>query len=100
MAKVKGKTKSGFEYVVDDDKIVDNWRFTKLYARVKKAGATEDGTVASVELLELLFGEEQLERLAEHEEKIHGVATNTAMFEEFGEVVQHIAELRNDTKNS
>lgn len=97
----KGKTSSGFSYTIDDTRIFDNYRFTKKMVDVRKYTGKDDekATIASSDMLELFFGEEQLERLAEHLEKKNGVATNSDIYGEFSEIMKTIADKRNAEKN-
>ena len=60
---MKGKTKSGFEFDIDET-IFDDWNFLEAYAGMMKTDAV-DGTQinAAVDMIHLLFPKDEEERL-------------------------------------
>ena len=61
---MQGITKSGFEYNIDE-RILTDWRFTTAAA---KAGSGSDVEVLSAaqKMVEMMLGEEQLNKLVDH----------------------------------
>ena len=57
---ISGKTRTGFEYVIDDN-VFDDYEILELMAKVKK-----NDSLAIFELIERLLGEEQKDRLKDH----------------------------------
>ena len=57
---ISGKTRTGFEYVIDDN-VFDDYEILELMAKVKK-----NDPLAIFELIERLLGEEQKDRLKDH----------------------------------
>ena len=57
---ISGKTRTGFEYVIDDN-VFDDYEILELMAKVKK-----NDTLAIFELIERLLGEEQKDQLKDH----------------------------------
>lgn len=57
---ISGKTRTGFEYVIDDN-VFDDYEILELMAKVKK-----NDPLAIFELIERLLGEEQKDQLKDH----------------------------------
>ena len=57
---ISGKTRTGFEYVIEDD-VFDDYEILELMAKVKK-----NDPLAIFELIERLLGEEQKDQLKDH----------------------------------
>ena len=91
MAKITGKTKSGFEFSYDE-RILTDWEYLTLLRKL----TSDDGSVSNTEKLAVtqdmftvLLGEEQTKKLIEHVRKNNdGFATIEAITEEFNEVIQ------------
>jgi len=89
---VKGKTTTGFKFSVNANKIKDV-RFLMAYKKMVKTG---DGTDL-VELIPMILGDEQTEKLIAHCEK-DGVASIDDVGTEFGEIFQALSA-GEETKN-
>lgn len=85
---LKGKTKSGFQFSINEN-VVDDWRTLKLVR------AADMNQFYVVDLVTRILGEEQEEKLIEHLEKIHGVASATVMGEEIKEIFAECSKLKN-----
>ena len=57
---ISGKTRTGFEYVIDDN-VFDDYEILELMAKVKN-----NDPLAIFELIERLLGEEQKDQLKDH----------------------------------
>ena len=64
MAKVTGKTKTGFAFSYDD-RMLSDWRYATALARSQNGTDTEK-LVAMVQLVELLIGKDEMVKLQEH----------------------------------
>ena len=87
---MKGKTKSGFEYNVDE-KMTKDWRFIRLVKKMTK-GSNEDQIAALDDALAMVLGgEAEADRLLEHIEKQNdGYAPAEMVVEEFNEIISSI----------
>lgn len=61
---MQGITKNGFEYNIDE-RILSDWRFTSIAAKVE-GGSTVEKIGAAQKMVEMIFGEEQLNKLIDH----------------------------------
>lgn len=83
----KGKTISGFEFTVDDE-ILESWEFVELLADV------DENMLKSVNLLKLLLGKDQVDKLKEH---LGGKPKAKDMFTALKEIMDSLGD---STKNS
>lgn len=104
---IKGQTKSGFEYSVNEQ-VFASYDYAKLVKKMsdaKKLTDQEKIGVANAELTvavtELILGSEQAERLEEHirEKSEDGLVSMQAMAEEVNEIQQQAGEIIGE-KNS
>lgn len=80
---MKGATKSGFAFNVDEDKL-DDYRLVKDLRSISKGNS---GLV--VDVIERLLGEDQEEKLMEHVESLNnGKCSATGMVEELQEIFE------------
>ena len=86
---MKGKTKSGFEFDIDEE-IFDDYDFIEAYAGMMNTSAADGKQVtAAVDMIHLLFPKDEEERLkAFVREKKTGRVSTTKLFN----VVQEIFE--------
>ena len=85
---IKGKTKSGFEFEIDEN-VFDDWELLKNIRAIDKG---ESSLV--VDVVETILGE-QAEALESHLKEMHGKVTITAMEEE----LEAIFEASDSSKN-
>lgn len=64
MATITGKTKTGYAFSYDD-KMLKDWRYATALAR-SQSGSDTEKVVAMVQLVELLIGKDETEKLQEH----------------------------------
>jgi len=84
---IKGKTKSGFEFEIDEEQLND-YRFLKEIARV------EDNPLRFPFLLEKMLSEDQEERLMQHLEDEEGRVDPDKVMEEVKDIFQSTNELK------
>lgn len=84
---LKGKTKSGFEFNIDE-KIVNDYRFFELLSEV------EDNYLLTPKLVNKILGLEGKERLIKHLEK-NGFVDSEDVLTEVGEIIQKVGEIKN-----
>lgn len=106
-----GKTKSGFEFQIDENKLRSK-RFVKLAIKLNKAAkavnSDEDAkeSAAAIMLAEdeyevFILGEDQQEKLISHcDAKAGGYATSEDIQNEVNEIVEIVAEKSSAIKNS
>lgn len=85
---IKGKTKSGFEFEINEEQLND-YRFLKEVARV------EDNPLRFPFLLEKMLSEDQEERLMKHLEDDNGRVDPQKVMEEVKDIFQSTHELKN-----
>jgi hypothetical protein len=61
---MQGKTRTGFEYNIDD-RILTDWRFTIALTKCQN-GKGMDQLAGAQEMVSLMLGEEGLERMMKH----------------------------------
>lgn len=83
---INGKTKSGFEYSVDEN-VMDNWEWFEEMS---------DGTMSGeVRAAKMLFSDEEYKRLKEHCRNEKGVVPAKKMDAEIAEIIMYV-----NSKNS
>lgn len=85
---IKGTTKSGFEFEIDEE-MLNDYRFFKELARV------DDDPLRFPFLLEKMLSEEQEERLMKHLEDDKGRVDPEKVMEEIKDIFQTTNELKN-----
>lgn len=104
---IKGKTQSGFEYSVDENKLKSK-AFQKLIIKLNKAAvASDDKPATEIIMAEdeyevFVLGEEQQEKLIDHLNDLSesGYATVQEVQAEVNEIVAAVSEKSKDVKNS
>lgn len=94
MAKITGKTKSGyvFEY---DERVLTDWEYVSLLS-VTQNGTDMEKIAASTKVVELLVGKDKMPGLLDHIRKAHGgYASVEDVVAEFTEMIS----AKNSTKN-
>lgn len=76
---ISGKTRTGFEYVIDDN-VFDDYEILELMAKVKK-----NDPLAIFELIERLLGEEQKDQLKDHV-RVNGRVSMSAINDEIVDI--------------
>lgn len=84
---LKGKTKSGFEYEIDE-RIASDYRFFELIAEA------EENYLLVPKLVNKILGEDGKNRLIKHLEK-DGFAESEEVLKEVSEIIQKVGELKN-----
>lgn len=100
---IKGKTKSGFEYEVDENKLKSK-SFQKVIIRLNKAAKADDAEAiitAEDDYEVFILGEKQQEALIEHCDKRSetGYATVEDLQNEVNEIVAAVSEKNKAVKN-
>ena len=99
MAKVKGKTSSGFDFAIDAE-VFKDWRFLNAL-RKANSGDGEAQMEASFKIIELLFNnpEEEERFYAFLAEQNGGRAPVEAVGHEAGEIMRLVREKSKEAKN-
>lgn len=96
---LKGTTRTGFKYSVNEEIMTKSYRWTKTVARYNK-GTESEKLLIFDSLLSMLLSEEDQERLFEHlDSNVEGGATNINVIAEFNDIVESVSE-RVQGKNS
>ena len=86
---VKGKTKSGFEFEVDEE-ILDDYEFLEILCKI------DEGEVSlTIKMVDTLLGEEQKERLKKHIRYESGRVSAKKLLAEVMEIFQETKEGKN-----
>lgn len=87
------KTKSGFKCTIND-KVLDDWRFTKAVA---KAHSTDDNErmIAAVDLVSLVLRENEENYYKHVEKKNNGIVTEEIVTEDLTSIIEQIKALKN-----
>ena len=105
---ITGKTKSGFQFTIDEN-VAKSKRFMKLLARISRASKMSDDGKAGMEASEaedeleiLVLGETQQEKLIEHCDKKSetGMSTVDDFAKELNEILSIAGERNKAIKNS
>ena len=83
----KGKTKSGFEFEIDE-KIKDDYRFFETLCQA------EENPILATKVINMLLGEEEKERLLKHVEK-DGFVSQADVLEEVTEIIRSAGDIKN-----
>lgn len=84
---IKGKTKSGFKYEIDE-KILNDYRFFELISEI------DDKPYKAPKLVETMLGKEQKDKLLAHVEKDGHVDSKDVM-KEIEDIFTNTKELKN-----
>lgn len=84
---LKGKTKSGFEFEIDE-RIKDDYRFFEALYQV------EENPILAPKLINMLLGEDEKERLLKHIEK-DGFVSQTDVLKEVTEIIRSAGDIKN-----
>lgn len=90
---VKGKTKSGFAFEVDDE-VRDDYDLLKAFSKLQKGEAEQLD-----EAVELLLGPEQRDKLREHCRGKSGRVLASKIIKEVDNIITVIGQSEDDTKN-
>lgn len=85
---IKGKTKSGFEFEIDEANVND-YRLLKLITQA------ETNKMVITDIVSRLFGEEQEEKLLKHLEDEHGRVDLELVDAEIAEIFLKVREVKN-----
>ena len=86
---VKGTTKSGFSYEIDEG-ILDDYEFLEILFKI------DEGEVASsIKMVDMLLGKKQKERLKEHVRNEEGRVLASKMIVEAFEIFESIKKGKN-----
>jgi hypothetical protein len=86
---IKGKTKSGFEFELDEDRL-ENYELLEAISEI------EDNPLVISKVIRLLLGNEGTESLKDHVRRDDGIVPVKALTNEITEIFQS----QNETKNS
>ncbi len=86
---VKGLTKSGFSYEIDEE-ILDDYEFLEILLKI------DEGEISySIKMVDMLLGEEQKKRLKDHVRTENGRVPATKLISEALEIFSSIKEGKN-----
>lgn len=85
---IKGKTKSGFSYELDKDRLNN-------YELLEAIGELEENPLVLSSVVNLLLGKEQTKKLKEHLRTENGIVPTEKMSEEITEIFQNQGETKN-----
>lgn len=85
---VKGTTKSGFHYSVDET-ILDSWQFVAKLRDVQVEDKLQ-ASAAVIDLVELVLGKDQTQRLARYLARGQATVGAEAMIAEYKEIVAQV----------
>ena len=85
---VKGTTKSGFHYAVDEA-VLDSWQFVAKLRDVQVEDKLQ-ASAAVIDLVELVLGKDQTQRLARYLAKGQATVGAEAMIAEYKEIVAQV----------
>jgi hypothetical protein len=85
---IKGKTKSGFSYELDKDRLNN-------YELLEAIGELEENPLVLSSVVNLLLGKEQTKKLKDHLRTENGIVPTEKMSEEITEIFQNQGETKN-----
>ena len=85
---MKGKTKSGFEYDVAEERINN-------YELLEVIGEVDENPLVLPRVIDLLLGEEQKKKLKDHVRAKDGLVPTDKISEEITEIFQSQSEIKN-----
>ncbi|MDQ0153601.1 hypothetical protein J2S20_002322 [Moryella indoligenes] len=95
---IDGKTSSGFRFRVYE-KAIHDFRFLMAYKGLK-AKDQDKNTEASVDLVLIILGEDQTEKLMKHVADKYGNVPAERIYSELGEIIATISKADKQTKKS
>lgn len=93
---IKGKTRSGFEFKVNE-KLLDDWRLTKAIAAMNSGNTTRQITGA-VDIAELLLGEQE-EALYKSVMTEDGIVKNEDVMDNVSDIIAAMQTASEKAKN-
>ena len=95
---MKGKTKSGFKFDIDE-RILDDWAFIKAIAKADDSENPSAMLAGTVELVSLMFGKNE-KALMDHIRAHHdGFAPQEAVKDEILDVIEQSKNLKNSSSS-
>lgn len=85
---IKGKTKSGFSYELDKDRLNN-------YELLEVIGELEENPLVLSSVVNLLLGKEQTKKLKDHLRTENGIVPTEKMSEEITEIFKNQGETKN-----
>lgn len=82
MNEIKGKTSSGFEYIIPEDNFND-------YELLEELVELEDNPALMPKIIKRFLGDEQLKKLKDHLRNKDGKVLTTKISSEFSEILQN-----------
>lgn len=92
---IKGKTRTGFEFEINEN-IKTDWRFVRGFALTQKKAEGAEGVVNTVNFVSLILGENE-EALYKHLEEKLGEVQTEAVLNEVADIMKVLNE-ENATK--
>ena len=90
---ITGKTKSGFEYRIDEKKLTD-WRYIQIVSRLASAEDDAHAFTAAEKMVVFVLGEEQTAQLVEHiAAQNDGYAPFEAVMDDFTSISTGVKQL-------
>lgn len=91
---MEGRTKSGFEYRIDE-KILSDWRFLVAASKAQSKDSAEQ-LAGAVDMVQLILGKEGYESLMKHlSERNNGSVPVEAVLSEVAEIINAHKETKN-----
>lgn len=85
---LKGKTKSGFDFEINEKRLKD-WRL------LRKIAAADENPLLTPELLDAILGQEQSKELENHLEDEDGIVDPELMSEDIASIFAAFSQLKN-----
>lgn len=86
---IKGITSTGFKFEIEDD-VLDDWNILKYLKKI------DEGEIEYIiDVVPLLLGKEQEEKLEKHLKELEGRIRMTSMAKEISEIMESGKDLKN-----
>lgn len=86
---IKGITSTGFKFEIEDD-VLDDWNILKYLKKI------DEGEIEYIiDVVPLLLGKEQEEKLEKHLKELEGRIRMTSMTKEISEIMESGKDLKN-----
>lgn len=95
---MQGKTKSGFKFDIDE-RILDDWYFLEAIAKADNTENPSAMLAGTVELVNLMFGENKAKLMEHIKSKHDGFAPQEAVKEEILDVIEQSKNLKNSSSS-
>lgn len=95
---MKGKTKSGFKFDIDE-RIFDDWYFLEAIAKADNSENPSAMLAGTVELVNLMFGDDKTKLLEHIKSKNDGFAPQEVVKAEILDIIEQSKNLKNSSSS-